>query len=138
MHGHDRLRPTRDPALDVGRIDVERHRVDVREDGGRAAPRDCLRSGVEREGRADHLVAGSDLHRVEDEHERVGAVRDADRLRDAEVGGGLILERLEVRALDQPGRIVENGTEARLELGDQGLVLRANVNERNRLHVASV
>ena len=79
-------------------IEVERGRVDVGEDGRRAAPRDRLGGRVERERRADHLVAGADPHRVEREHERVGAVRDADRARHAEVLGGLGLERLHVRA----------------------------------------
>ncbi len=85
VHGHDRLRPLRDPPLDVGRVEVQRRRVDVGEDGRRAAPGDRLGGRVERERRADDLVALADAERVEHEHERVGAVRDADRLLDAEV-----------------------------------------------------
>ena len=137
MHRHDRFRPLGDPALDVGRIEIEGHRIDVREDRGRAAPHDRLGGRVERERGADHLVAGADLHRVEDDHEGVRAVRDADRLRHAEVRGGLLLEGSELGAADELAG-VEDGAEAPLQLGDQGLVLRANVNERNRLHVASV
>ena len=81
VHGHDRLRPLRDAALDVGRVEVERDGIDVGEDRRRAAPRDRLGGRVERERRADHLVARADPERVEHEHERVGAVRDADRTR---------------------------------------------------------
>ena len=71
--------------------------VDVGEDRSRAAPHDRLGRRVEREGRADHLVAGADAERVEREDERIGAVRDADRPLHAEVGGGLLLERPVVR-----------------------------------------
>ena len=74
-----------DPALDVLGIEVQRHRVDVGEDRRRAGARDRLGGRVEGERRADHLVAAPDADRLEHEHERVGAVRDADRLRDAEV-----------------------------------------------------
>ena len=88
----------RDLRGDVLGIDVQRHRVDVGEHRSRAAPGDRLGGRVERERRADHLVARPDLHRVEHEHERVGAVRDADRLLRAEVRGRLLLERVEVRA----------------------------------------
>ena len=79
-------------------------RVDVGEDRRGAALRDRLGSRVERERRADHLVAGADAERVEDEDERVRAVRDADRLRDAEIGGRLVLERRDVRPEDELGR----------------------------------
>ncbi len=83
-------------------IEVERHRVDVGEDRRRADPRDRLGRREEREGGADDLVAAPDPERVEDEHERVGAVRDADRLGHAEVLGGLALERRDVRPEDEP------------------------------------
>ena len=81
VHGHDRARPRRDPRGDVLGVEVERRRVDVGEDRRRAAPRDRLGRRVERERRADHLVAGADAERVEHEHDRVGAVGDADRVR---------------------------------------------------------
>ena len=79
-------------------IEVERDRIDVREHRRRATPGDRLGGRIERERGADDLVAGADLERVEHEHERVGAVRDADRLLDAEVGGRLLLEGPVVRA----------------------------------------
>ena len=89
VHRHDRLRPRRDPRGDVLRIEVQRHRVDVGEDRRRADAGDRLGGRVERERRADHLVAAPDPERLEREDERVGAVRDADRVRHAEERGGL-------------------------------------------------
>ena len=70
--------------------------VDVGEDRRRAATRDRLRRRVERERGADHLVARADPERVEHEHDRVGAVGDADRIVDAEIVGRLPLERGDV------------------------------------------
>ncbi len=55
---------------------------------------------------------------------------------DAEVRGRLLLERVEVRAADELAA-VEHLAEARLELGNQRLVLRMDVNERDR-HGASL
>ena len=133
MHRDDRPRPVghlRGRVLDV---EVERDGVDVGEDRRRAAPHDRLGRRVEGEGRADHLVAGPDAERLEREHERVGAVRDADRALHAEVGGGLLLERPVVRAADE-ALAVENLAERGLEPGNQRLVFGSDVNERNRLH----
>ena len=120
----------RDPAGDVLRVEVVRRRVDLGEDGRRAAARDRLGRRVEREGRADHLVARADAHRVERDHERVGAVRDADRLRNAEIGGGLLLEGGHVGA-EHELPSASTSAKALLELGDQRCVLRPDVNERN-------
>ena len=57
VDGHDRLRPRGDPALDVLGIEVQRHRIDVREDRRRAGAGDRLGGRVEGERGADHLVA---------------------------------------------------------------------------------
>ena len=84
MDGDDRLRPVGDLRGRVLDVEVERRGVDLREDGSRAAPDDRLGRRVERERRADDLVAGADADRVEREDERVGAVRDADRALHAE------------------------------------------------------
>src|SRR5262249_5439540 len=123
MDGHDRLRPRRDPGGHVLGIEVQRDRVDVREDRRRTSPRDRLGGRVERERGTDDLVARADLHRVEDEDESVGAVGDADRVWDAEVVGGLALERLDVRAEDE-GSGVDDRLEAALELRDERRELR--------------
>ena len=128
MHGHDRLRARADPALDVLGIEVQRHRIDVGEDRGRAGARDGLGRRVEGEGGADHLVARSDSHRLERQHERVRPVRDADRVRHAEVGGGLLLERLHLGPEDEPARL-DDALERLPELRDQRLVLCLDVDE---------
>ena len=70
---------------------------------------------------------------VEREHERVGAVGDADRALHPETGGRLLLERPVVRPANEPAA-VEHLAEAGLELRDQLRVLGVDVNERNRLH----
>ncbi len=130
VDGHDRLRPVGDACGDVVGVEVERRRVDVREHRRRAAPGDRLRGRIERERGADHLVAGADLEGVEDEHERVGAVRDPDRPLHAEVGGRLLLERRDVRPADERSR-GEHLLEPRPQLLDQWRVLRLDVNERD-------
>ena len=131
MDRHDRLRARGDPACDVGGVEVQRSRVDVGEDRGGADSRDRLGGGVEGEGRADHLVAGADLERVEHEHDRVGSVRDPDRLLDAEGLGGLAFETLDLRAEDEASAL-ERPLERRLQLRDQRRVLRLDVNVWNR------
>jgi hypothetical protein len=131
VHGHQRLRPVGDAPLDVGRVEVQRHRVDLGEHRRRAAARDRLGCGVERERRADHLVAGADPHRVHDEHQRVGPVRAADGLGAAEQVRRLALERLDLRAEDEAAGL-ERARERVLELRDQGRVLRLHVDVRDR------
>ena len=80
------------------------------------APRrdDRLGGRVEGEGGADDLVARPDAERLEGEHERVGAVGDADRPLHAEVRGCLLLERPVVLAADEaPCRRAPRGTRPR-------------------------
>ena len=137
MDRDDRSRPLGDLRGRVVKVEVERGRVDLREDGRRAAAHDRLRGGIERERGADHLVPRADAERVEGEHECVSAVRDADRPLHAEVGGGLLLERPVVRAADEalaPEHLAESGLEPR----DQRLVFGSYVNEGNRLHAGSL
>ena len=107
VHGHDRLRPRRDPRGHVLGVEVQRGRVDVGEDGRRADACDRLGRRVERERGADDLVAAPDSERLEREDERVGAVRDADRMRDAEKRGRLVLERLDLGPEDEATRLAE-------------------------------
>ena len=130
VHGHDRLRPLGDRRGDSGRVEVERRRVDVRKDRRRADAGDRLGGGVEREGWADHLVPAYDAHRLEREHERVGPVRHADRVRHTEIAGGFALECLDLRPEDEATR-VEHRCEPLLELRDVGRVLRLDVDERD-------
>ena len=115
MHRHDRLRAARDSFRDPLGVEVERVRIDVREDRRRADPRDRLGGGVERERRADHLVARADLERVQDEDDRVRAVPDADRLAHAEIARRLLLERADVRPEDELAAL-ENVVDRLLDL----------------------
>ena len=85
VDGNDGLRARSDPSCHVFGVEVQGLGVDIREDRRGTHPCDRLRGREEREGGADHLVAGADLERVEHQDERVGAVRDADRVRRAEV-----------------------------------------------------
>ena len=135
MDGDDRLRPVGDLRGRVLDVEVERRGIDVGEDGSRAALDDRLGRRVERERRANDLVAGADAHCVERDDKRLRAVRDADRALHAEVRGGLLLERPVVLAADELARL-EHSLEGGFELGDQRPVLGAYVNERDRLHDA--
>ena len=128
VHGHDRLGARRDPRGHVLRIEVQRHGVDVGEDRSRADTRDRLGRRVERERRADDLVAATDPERLERDDERVGAVGDSDGVRHAEERSGLVLERLHLGPEDEPARR-EHGREPLFELRDQRRVLRLHVDE---------
>ena len=108
----------------------KRHSVDVGEDGRRLAARDRLGGRVEGEGGADHLVAAADPERVEDEHDRVGAVRDPDRLGNAEVLGRLGLEGRDVRPEDELAALEHVG-ERLLQCGNERRVLRFDVDQRD-------
>ena len=65
------------------------------------APRRAIASAVAKNVNAGQMTSspGPDAERVEREHERVGAVRDADRRRSTpRYGRRFALERLDVRA----------------------------------------
>ena len=61
---------------------------------------------------------------------RIRAVRDADRLGNAEIRSGLLLEGLDLGPEDESARLEHLG-ETVLELGDQRRVLRLYVDKRN-------
>ncbi len=113
------------------RIEVQRLGVDVGEDRSRAAAGDRLRRRVEGEGGTDDLVAGADAHRLEHEQQRIRPVGDADGVLDAEVGGRLLLEGLDVRAEDE-APVLEDIGDALLQLGKERRVLRLDVYQRDR------
>ena len=128
----------RDPARDVvgSRFSVA---GSMSAKTGRGADaRDRLGRRVEGEGGADRpRRRRRSRMRVEDEHDRVGAVRDADRLLDAEVLGSLALEPLDLGAEDEAPAL-ERAREGRLQLRDERRVLRLDVNVRNRPRDAMV
>ena len=121
--------------LDVGRVEVQRPGSMSAKTG--VAPTRAIASAVAKNVNAGQITSspGADLERVEDEHDRVGAVRDADRLGHAEVLGRLLLERLDVRPEDELA-VLEHLGEGLLELRDERRVLRLDVNERNRRHAS--
>ncbi len=135
MDRDDGARPLGHLRGSVVEVEIERGRVDLREDGRRTAARDRFRGRIERERGADHLVAGTDTERLQGEHQRIGAVCDPDRPLHAEVRGCLLLEGPVVRAPDE-ALAVEHLAERGLEPRNQRLVFGSDVNEWNRLHAA--
>ena len=67
VHGQDRLRALGDRRLGRLGVEVERHRVDVREHRARALVQRRVRGGHERERAGDHLVAPFHPHRAQRE-----------------------------------------------------------------------
>jgi hypothetical protein len=137
VHRDDRLRPRADARRNLLDVEVHRHRIDVGEDRRRTAAGNRLGRRVEGEGGADHLVARPDAERVEDEHEGVRAVGDADRLTGAEIVGSLALERGDVGAEDEI-RARQDAVDRLADARQQRLVLRLYVNERDRTHGSQV
>ncbi len=72
-----------------------------------------------KEGQID-LVACADPERVEDEHERIGAVGDADRVLDAEELGRLALEALDLGAEDEAAGSRASRAKAACSSGTKG------------------
>jgi hypothetical protein len=128
VHGDDRLCPRRERSLDPLRVEVQRPRVDVREDG--TGPR--LHHGERGEGGGDRgghdLVARARPEGAEGEGERVGAGPDRDRVPRAERCGQLALERLPLRAEDEPAG-VENPRHRLVELAPVGGHVGVEVHE---------
>src|SRR4029453_2239 len=102
----------------------------------RSRASDRLGRRVERERRTDHLVAGPDLERVQDEDERIGAVAHTYRLANPEVARSLLLERGDVRPEDELTAL-EHVLECARDLRKERRVLRLDVDEwdsRARAH----
>ena len=90
---------------DEGRVDVARARVHVHEDRDRPFVEDAIRGSDERERRGDDEIAlahpGGDSAQVQAARARV----DADAVRDAHVIRAGFLERLNLRADAERGRV---------------------------------
>jgi hypothetical protein len=130
VHHDHRLRARRQRgAHSLGR-DAEGLRVDVAEDGPRAGRRDRLGRRVEGERGNDDLVAGPDAEREQRQGDGVGPVRDADRVRHAEVAGPLLLERGDLRPEDEPPA-VDDLRDARGDLVAQRRERCAGVEQRD-------
>jgi hypothetical protein len=121
------------PARKVGqepRVEVEVHRVDVKEDRARADACDGPAGREERVRARDDLVAGPDSVSHECDEERIGARGKADAMLRAAVGGDLGLECAHLGTQDEHLR--RRDLEHRgVELGLQRAVLRLEVEQRH-------
>ena len=85
-----------------GRVEVERHRVDVAEDRAGALVEQAVGGGDEAEGAGQDLVAGAPAERPHAEVQAGGAAGDRNRVLDAEPLGEGTLEALAHRAEREP------------------------------------
>src|SRR5439155_12328720 len=118
---HDRLRLLGDALLDVVRVDVERARVDLAEDGRRARVQDGVRRGDERERGHDDLIARADARGRQGEVQTRGARRRRDTVLRADVRRDRLLELGHLRALRHPAAADRFERRARLLLAERGL-----------------
>src|SRR6185503_12310981 len=81
----------------------------------------------------DDLVARPHPERVQDQLDRRGAVRDADRLGRLAEGGELLLKRPRLGGVDE-GLALEHARDRGLDLRADRTVLRLQVDERDALH----
>ena len=102
VHCHDRLRALRDGRLDGGRVEVQRPRVDVREDRRRAFEDEAVGGGDERERRGDRLVSRPKPGDSCKEVQARGAARDRGRKGGADPLGDQLLEALDRRPEREP------------------------------------
>ena len=128
VHRHDRARARRDRGLHGGGIEVERLVLDVGEHGHRTDRGDRLGRCVERERRADDLIAGLDAQRAQRDQQRVRAVADADPVRHAQMLGERALDLGDPRAEDEAARLDHLGDRAGDLLAHLG-VLRMRVHQ---------
>ena len=112
---------SRDRRLDGGRIEVERVRVDVGEDGHAALVDEAVRRRRERERRGDHLVAGPDPRGAHAEVETRGAARDRRAVRRAHIAGEALLELLRDGTEREPPRPEHLRDQLDLALADHRL-----------------
>ena len=129
--GYPRMSTGRKPAGSLadrraggGRVQVERHRVDVAEHGRRALVQQAVRRGREAERAGHHLVSVSPAEGPDPEVQGARSRRDGHRVVDAEPLGEPALESLEHRAQREPRRAHH--------LEDQLLLARPQVGARER------
>jgi hypothetical protein len=104
VDGDDCSRPLRDRTLDRRRREVQRPRVDVREDRRRALVHGAVRGGDERVRRGDHLVPGADSGDDAEQVEAGGSARDGRRVRRPDDLGERLLEAVDRRPEREPAR----------------------------------
>ena len=119
---------TGDPRRRVGRVEVERPRVDVGEDRPAAEEDDRLGGGEEGEGGDDHLVPWAQAEGAQGEHQGVGAVGEAGTGGDPQVGGEGRLEFPHLGAEDE-GALGKDALPAFVEPGGDPLPGAAQVED---------
>ena len=129
VDGDDRLRPLADRGLDGGGIEVERPRVDVREDRDAALVHEAVRRRGEGVRRRDHLVARPDAGRDAEQMQARRAGGDGRRVRRADALGDELLEPVDRRPEREPA-----GAQ---HLEDELLLALAEIRprERDRRHL---
>ena len=125
---HDRLGALRDGRLDLGRVHVPGLGVDVDKDRGGTEERNHLGGRDPGVGDRDDFVAGADTERHEGNEEGVGPARNADAMLDADVAGEALLE-LSNLWTENVTPVIENGSNAPVELGTDPGLLGLEINE---------
>ncbi len=103
VHGDDGLRARRDDFLNVGRIDIERDRIDVGKHGPGADMHDHIGGGRKRQRRRDHFVARADVIDEQCQMQRRRARIDGQRVLVVDVFGKHLLKAQCFRAGADPG-----------------------------------
>ncbi len=123
-------------ALDLRRVDVERHRIDVDEHRLGAGVVDRARRREEGERGRDHFVPAPDIEGPEGQQERVGPVGASDRVFDMRQRGHRSLEARHGLAEDE-GLRVDDAQERTDHVILDGGVLRAKIEQWDRHRVCS-
>ena len=128
----DRLRAGRDGRFEPGRVEVERARLDVHEDGPRVQARDFTGRREEGKGARDHLVPGADTERHQSDEQGVRPGRDPDGVGGPDLGGEGALELLVGGPHHEPAAR-ENLRDAPRDFAVQLRFLASQVEERDRI-----
>jgi len=101
MDGHDRSGALRNSSLDSGRIELKREAIDISKD--RRCTHRAARFGsrVEGIGRADDLVAHADVVGAQGKDQGIGAIGNANRMRNTNISGSFGLKGLDVWTEDK-------------------------------------
>src|SRR6266545_2830851 len=104
VHSDDRARALRDRRLDGTRIHVQRHGIDVGEDGSCALENEAVRGSHERHRGRDRLVSGAEPGDLAEELEPSGPARERRGIGSADAVRDLLFEPVDPRTERQaPG-----------------------------------
>ena len=114
------------------RVDVERPRLDVGEDGPGPQPRHGAGGGEEREARQDHLVSGPDPQRHQRQQQGIAPRGAAHSMFGLAILGQVLFQFGDLRSQDESARIADPA-ECRQDLLLQDGVLSSQVQQRDAL-----